>query len=251
MKNSPAKIEAHRETIFHTLLNSDLPESEKSESRLIDEGIVLIGAGSHTVAWALTVSTFHVLLNPTIIRNLKEELQENKKTREDLTLQELERLPYLTAVIKEGLRLAYGASVWMPRSAPDSELRFNEWVIPKGTSVSMTAVLQHHNEIVFPEPRSFKPERWLEHKSGNLDKYLVSFNAGSRICLGINLAWAELYLCLATIFDKFGGMSYRQENDKGVLELFETGLGDVEIKADVFFPVVQEGSKGVRVMIRS
>ena len=251
MKNPSSKAQAERETIFHTLLDSDLPPSEKSEARLIDEGIVLIGAGSHTTAWTLTVSTFHILSNPTILRNLKEEFHANKKSGENLTLQQLEKLPYLTAVIKEGLRLAYGVSVRLPRSAPDTALRFKDWVIPKGTPVSMSAVLQHENEVVFPEPRSFKPERWLEDKLGKLDRYLVSFNAGSRICLGINLAWTELYLCLSAIFDTFGGKEYRGENDKGVLELFETGLGDVEIKADVFFPVVEEGSKGVRVMIRS
>jgi cytochrome P450 len=218
---------------------------------LIDEGIVLIGAGSHTVAWALTVSAFYILSNPTILRNLKEELRANKTTADWLSLYQLEKLPYLTAVIKEGLRLSYGASVRLPRSAPDTELRFKDWVIPRGTSVSMSAVLQHENEAVFPEARSFKPERWLEDTSGKLDKYLVSFNAGSRMCLGINLAWAEMYLCLAAIFDTFGGNEYRGGNDKGVLELFETGASDVEIKADVFFPVVEEGSKGVRVMIRS
>jgi cytochrome P450 len=218
---------------------------------MIDEGIVLIGAGSHTTAWALTVSTFHILSNPTILRNLKEEFSANKKNGQNLTLQELEKLPYLTAVIKEGLRLAYGTSVRLPRSSPDTALRFKNWVIPKGTPVSMTSVLQHQNEAIFPDSRSFKPERWLENKSGKLDKYLVSFNGGSRICLGINLAWAELYLCLAAIFETFGGKDYSGEKDKGILELYETGLSDVEIKADMFFPVVEEGSKGVRVTIRS
>lgn len=251
MKHATSKDQAQRETIFQHLLDSDLPESEKSEARLIDEGIVLIGAGSHTVAWTLTVSTFHILSNPAILRNLKEEFQANKKLGQDFTLQQLERLPYLTAVIKEGLRLAYGASVRLPRIAPDSELRFEEWVIPKGTSISMSTVLQHQNGKVFLEPESFRPERWLEDKSGILNYHLASFNAGSRVCLGINLAWAELYLCLAAIFDTFGGMSHREENDKGVLELFETGQDDVEIKADVFFPVVKEGSRGVRVLIRS
>lgn len=251
MKNPSSKAQAQRETIFHALLGSDLPPSEKSETRLIEEGIVIIGAGSHTTAWALTVSTFHILSNPAILQNLKEEFQTNKNDGQNLTLQQLEKLPYLTAVIKEGLRLSYGTSVRLPRSAPDTALRFKDWVIPKGTPVSMSTVLQHENETIFPEPRSFKPERWLDDRSGKLDKYLVSFGGGSRICLGINLAWSELYLCLAAIFDTFGGKDYKAKNDKGVLELFETGLGDVEIKADIFFPVVQEGSKGMRVIIRS
>ena len=77
----------------------------------------------------------------------------------------------------------------------------------------------------------------------------MSFNAGSRICIGINLAWAELYLCLAAIFNNFIGKDYRGEEDKGILELHETDLCDVEMKADMFSPVVKDRSEGVRVMI--
>ncbi|KAG0645946.1 Cytochrome P450 monooxygenase sdnE [Hyphodiscus hymeniophilus] len=251
VKRASSEDQAKRETIFQHLLESDLPESEKSDARLIDEGIVLIGAGSHTVAWTLTVSTFHILSNPAILRSLKKEFRAAKKPGQALTLQQLEKLPYMTAVIKEGLRLAYGVSVRLPRIAQDADLRFNEWVIPRGTSISMSTVLQHQNREVFPEPASFRPERWLQDKSGRLERHLASFNAGSRVCVGVNLAWAELYLCLAAIFDTFGGTSYRDESDEGVLELFETGLDDVEIKADIFFPVVREGSKGVRVLIRT
>ena len=188
MKNPFSKAKAQRETIFHTLLDSNLPPGEKSERRMIDEGIVLIGAGRHTTAWALTVSTFHIVSNPTIPQNLKEEFSANKRNGQNLTLQELEKLPYLTAVIREGLRLAYGASVRLLRSSPDTALRFKDWIIPKGTPVSMTSVLQYQNEAISPDSRFFKPERWLEDKSGKLDKYLVSFNGGSRIYFAINLA---------------------------------------------------------------
>ena len=110
MKNPSSKSNADRETIFHALLESDLPESEKRNERLINEVIVLIGAGSHTVAWALTVATYHILSAPSILRNMKEELSAAKRSKkgEPLTLPDLEKLPYLTAVTKEGLRLSYG-----------------------------------------------------------------------------------------------------------------------------------------------
>jgi cytochrome P450 len=126
-------------------------------------------------------------------------------------------LPFLTAVIKEALRLSYGVSLRLARIAPDAELRYGEWRIPKGTSVSMTAVLILQNPEIFPSPREFKPERWLEDTDGGLDKYLVSFSGG----------------------------------DRGVLELFETDISDIEIVGDAFFPEVKKGSKGVRVKISS
>ncbi|TVY82412.1 Cyrochrome P450 monooxygenase [Lachnellula suecica] len=251
VRNRSSKTD--RETIFHHLLESDLPESEKHNQRLINEAIVLIGAGSHTVAWALTVATYHMLSNTSILRNLKQELSAAKKSKggKALTLLELEKLPYLTAVIKEGLRLSYGTSSRLPRRAPDSVLRYKDWVIPAGTSVSVSIVMMHHDESIFPDSKAFRPERWLEDKSGRLDKYMVAFSAGSRVCLGVNLAWAELYLCLTAIYSTFGCKAYSEEGDRGVLELFETDVGDVEMHRDLFFPEAKDGSKGVRVKITS
>lgn len=128
-------------------------------------------------------------------------------------------------------------------------MHYKSWSIPPGTSVSLYHRVAHHDESIFPVPKLFKPERWLQEKTGNLDKFLVAFGGGSRICLGLNLAWTELYLCLAAIFCTFGGKEYRLESVKGVLELFETDVGDVEMHRDYFFAVAKDGSQGVRVKI--
>lgn len=65
----------------------------------------------------------------------------------------------------------------------------------------MTALLVHENEDIFPDPKVFRPERWLN--STSLQRYLVPFSKGPRSCLGINLAWAELYLLVANVFRQF------------------------------------------------
>lgn len=56
----------------------------------------------------------------------------------DHCLSMLEQLPYLTAVNTEGLRLSPGVATRQARLAPDRELVYKEWVIPKGTPVGMT-----------------------------------------------------------------------------------------------------------------
>ncbi len=63
----------------------------------------------------------------------------------------------------------------------------------------------HMNETVFPNPTEFQPDRWLGDPKGPgglrpLSSYMVSFSRGARNCLGLNLAWMELYVGLATIF---------------------------------------------------
>ena len=138
------------------------------------------------------------------------------------------------------------------RIAPDETLIFNDgkkdWSIPPGTPVGMTSVLVHHDESIFPESRKFLPERWIDHP--HLDKYLVSFSKGSRQCIGINLAYAELYLALARIFRAYGSKKMRAEDDVGYLELFETTADDVELAKDVFIPMAKAGSKGVRILVK-
>src|SRR6186713_188989 len=66
----------------------------------------------------------------------------------------------------------------------------------------MTARLTHRNEGIFEDPTAFRPERWLG-ENNHLDRYLIPFNRGSRSCLGLNLALAELYLILAATFRRF------------------------------------------------
>jgi cytochrome P450 len=104
----------------------------------------------------------------------------------------LEALPYLTAVIKECLRLSFGNTSRIPRVALDQPIKYGDWETAPGTPVSMAIPVVHFDERVFPDAQSFYPERWVEDKTGRLDKYLVTFCKGPRMCLGVNLAWAEL-----------------------------------------------------------
>jgi hypothetical protein len=63
------------------------------------------------------------------------------------------------------------------------------------------------------------------------------------------LAWAELYLCLAGIFRRFGSVDVRGRDDEGILELYETDITDVEIIGDLFFPLVKKDLKRIRAKV--
>jgi hypothetical protein len=56
-------------------------------------------------------------------------------------------------------------------------------------------------------------------------------------------------LCLSGIFRRFGSGDVGGKDDEGVLELSETDVTDVEIKGDLFFPLVKEDSKDIRVKV--
>jgi len=107
----------------------------------------------------------------------------------------LEQLPYLTGIILETIRLSYGVATRLPRIALDETLIYEGKIgekpvrhdIPPGTAISMTSVLMHTNQDIFPEPDEFRPERWFENgtRRKELEGYLFSFGKGTRQCLGM------------------------------------------------------------------
>jgi cytochrome P450 len=233
-------------------LNSKLPPEEKTSTRLWQDGQVTVIAGTLTTAWALSVVTYHLLTVPNVLKKLKAELVSAiPDPSKSLPLSALEQLPYLTACIQEGLRLSCGVSSRLQRIAPDEDLIFNDgkktWTIPRGTPVGMTSTLVHYDASIFPSPTSFLPERWIENP--RLDKYLIAFSRGSRQCIGINLAYAELYLALSIIFRRYGSKDVRGEGDLGAFELFETTDKDWVIIGDGITPLTVPESKGIRVHV--
>ncbi|KOC14711.1 benzoate 4-monooxygenase cytochrome P450 [Aspergillus flavus AF70] len=188
--------------VFDAIAAADVAPQEKTLRRLEEEGAALFGAGIETTARALTVAMSHLISDETMIRKLRDELKQvmfSPTSRP--TWAELEQLPYLTGVVNESLRLSFGLVARSPRVSPIESLAYGEYVIPPGTPVSQSAYFVHMNPQVFPEPESFNPERWIKaaEKGQYLSRFLVAFSKGSRQCLGMNLAYAELYLTLARI----------------------------------------------------
>jgi cytochrome P450 len=229
-----------QKTMFHTLRDCDLPPEEKTLQRFCDEGEILLGAGGETTAKTLTSIIFYLTRNPAVLARLRQELRAARMPdpKSAPTCTTLESIPYLSAVISEGLRLSYGVTTRLPRIAPTETLHYSGYAIPAGTPVSQTCYFVLMNPHIFPEPETFRPERWLDNGGKRLERYLVSFGKGSRQCLGINLAYAELYLTTAMLVTGFD------------FELYETGIRDVEIKHDFFVAAPELGSKGVRVLVK-
>lgn len=125
----------------------------------------------------------------------------------------------------------------------------------------MTTPLIHLNPTIFPDPLRFSPDRFLENP--RLKRYIMSFSQGSRQCLGMQLAYAELYCVLAGVWRRFGGPKSASEKTEGEVkigegndcpggrfELFETDKEDVEMRYDLFVPYGKRDSKGIRVIVR-
>jgi cytochrome P450 len=101
-RNLHAKDSSHP-TVFHELLKSNLPPEDLTLSRLQNEAMSLVGAGDHTTKWAFTVGSFFVIENREINSRLRAELEAAIPDPSQIPpWLELEKLPYLSAVVSEG-----------------------------------------------------------------------------------------------------------------------------------------------------
>ncbi|KAI4158176.1 MAG: hypothetical protein LQ342_007688 [Letrouitia transgressa] len=231
-------------TVFDAMLDADVPHQEKSIARLSEEAQTTIAAGTLTTANALDATIYYLLSNSECLSRLREELH---IAMPDPALMpsfvELERLPYLTAVVSEGLRLSKGVLHRLARVSPDVPYRHGNVVIPRGIAVSMSSISVLEHTGIFPDPHAFKPERWLPLDAPEVRqrrKSLIVFGGGSRMCVGLHLAWAELYLTVAAVVRRFGGRLSLHD------VVFER---DVKITVDGFNALPSHESKGLRVFV--
>ena len=162
-------------------------------------------AGTETTATALSGATYYLLRNPDYLQKLTQEIRDAHDSFEEISLDSLQRLKYLHAVLQEGLRMYPPVPSLLPRVAPVGGLVVcGEWV-PDGTSLGVHQLSTGRSAENFKDPMEFRPERWLgdpEYKNDHLDA-MEPFSVGPRNCLGKNLAWHEMRLILATMLYHF------------------------------------------------
>jgi cytochrome P450 family 110 len=156
-----------------------------------DEVMTLLFAGHETSAIALTWGVYWLSRNPVVRERLRAELA----TPEAATVAGLVKLPYLDAVCRETLRLHPTVpEVIRLLKAP---LQLDDLLLPAGIPVAACIVATHHREDLYPDPGSFRPERFLERSFGAHE--FLPFGGGVRRCVGESLAWLEMKTILATL----------------------------------------------------
>lgn len=183
---SPTPDSKVQNTLVYQIVHSNLPPADKSFKRIMGEVATVTGAGYETTANALRLILYHVYANDEILQRLRKEIASiPTKSPEPIPLKELEQLPYLTAVLTEGLRLSPGIGTRAARIT-DKDLFYGDWRIPAGTPVGMTTLLMHTDEKLYPDPMRFNPDRWMDPAARRTtDVKFAPFSRGTRICLGM------------------------------------------------------------------
>jgi len=176
-----------REDILSMLLVARFEDgSAMSEKELRDQLVTLLLAGHETTATALAWTFDLLLRNPEQLDRLRAEIVE---AQDDA---------YLRAVITESLRLRPVIPIAGRRLAEDTQL--DGYTLPAGTDVSPSIYLTHMRPDLYPEPRSFRPERFLE--DGPETYSWIPFGGGVRRCLGAAFAEFEMRVVLREVLGR-------------------------------------------------
>jgi cytochrome P450 len=200
-------------------------------------------AGSETTATALTGTVHYLVNNKEKLEMLAREVRGRFQRRDEMSTDALAELPYLTAVIKEGLRLCPPISWVLPRIVPKGGASVCGVWLPDGTPVSIQAYAMCRDPAYFHEPDEFLPERWLSDTTNNSHSVFFGdkreavqpFGAGSRVCLGRESAWAQMRLILGRLVWEFdiesmNGEEMTRWEDLRTFVLWEKRPVEVRIK---------------------
>ena len=157
-------------------------------------------AGSDTTATALRVTLLHIITNPRVYNTLNSEIlsaSQNQQISSPITDIEAKDLPYLQAVIKEGLRIWPPVSAWLEKEVPKNGDVIEGRFVPGGTKIAVAGwAMQRAKNVYGQDADVFRPERWLEvdaEKVREMTKVLdLIFGYGRFGCLGRSIAFIEL-----------------------------------------------------------
>ncbi|GAB7362522.1 hypothetical protein MBLNU230_g2841t1 [Neophaeotheca triangularis] len=184
--------------------NNDGSNNMSSEE-IDSNSSTLLTAGSETTATLLSGVTYLLLKNPNVLRKLQDDIRGRWKTYNEIKLEQVNRAPYLVAVLAEGLRYFPPIPTGLARVVPPGGAVISGHYVPEQTSVYVSSLAVGHSEGNFKDPEAFVPERWLGDARYADDKRssAKAFSFGPRACLGKNLAYAEMRLILAKMVWSF------------------------------------------------
>nr|QQL12306.1 cytochrome P450 CYP4CJ2 [Aphis craccivora] len=195
------KLEKNRPKSFLDLLLDVLNENpDQMTIRDIREEVdTFLFEGHDTSSIAMTMTILLLGLHQDIQDHAREELYSIfGDSDRDATMEDLNAMRYLDAVIKETLRL-YPSVPSFTREL-NTTLQLKKYTIPPMTTMAIFPYILHRNENIYPKPEEFIPERFLDEE--NKSKFLfgyIPFSAGARNCIGQKYAMNQMKTVISTV----------------------------------------------------
>ncbi|XP_060562843.1 cytochrome P450 2C23-like [Ruditapes philippinarum] len=182
-------------------------ESRGIESTFDEEDLKIAAyhlgvAGFETTAVTIRWILLHLIRNPHIQDKLNAEV-EAVLGKEPPSIEDRKRMPYMQAVMLEGLRISHVVPLSMPHTVEQDTL-FRGYLIPENCTVLPVLSTALKDPDVWKDPEEFIPERFLNAEGNDVivPKEFIPFSLGPRSCLGETLATIEIFLFLTGLVQK-------------------------------------------------
>ena len=172
-----------------------------SQQEVFDQCIVTFQAGHETTATALSWWGRLLAEHPQAAALAQEEVDAVLGGRAP-TADDLPRLPWLTATLKEAMRLYPPAAALLTRRAT-SDLVVGASHLPKGTLLRITPWALQRDPRLFDDPSAFRPQRFMPGEAAPARGAWLPFGTGPRVCIGQHFAMLEATLVAAMLLQRF------------------------------------------------
>ncbi|KFH45040.1 Phenylacetate 2-hydroxylase-like protein [Hapsidospora chrysogenum ATCC 11550] len=208
------------------------PEAKLNEAEIKSICLTMVSAGLDTVPGNLVMGIAYLSshhgqeIQERALRAIKE-VYPNGEAWERCLVEE--KVPYVTALVKETLRFWTVIPICLPRTNI-KDIPYNGTVIPAGTTFFMNAYAADYDDSRYRQPYDFLPERFLEDTESGTPHY--AYGAGSRMCAGSHLANRELYTAYIRLITAFEILPPKDPSDKPILDAIECSANPTSLTTD-------------------
>ncbi|XP_057680082.1 cytochrome P450 3A40-like isoform X1 [Corythoichthys intestinalis] len=207
-----------RVDFMQLMVDSQISESSKenmndqkglTDHEILSQAMIFIFAGYETSSSSMCFFAYNLATNPHIQKALQEEIDETFPNKVRPNYDDLMQMEYLDMVMNESARL-YPIATRLERVAKTS-VEVCGVTIPKNSVVMVPIYALHRDPSLWPEPESFKPERFGKENKDNIDPYaFLPFGAGPRNCIGMRFALLMMKLALVEILQHYSFVTCKE-----------------------------------------
>ncbi|KAL1663021.1 cytochrome P450 [Schizophyllum commune] len=192
--------------LLHALLHGRDPRTKEglSDREVADNVLTFLLAGHETTSATMSFAIYYILKNPEILRRLQTEIY-TVVGDQPIQCEDLDHLHYLTAILRETLRLQPPAFIRVVYSVEDTTIGGGRYAIPAGSGIALLIREAHRDPAVWgADAHEFRPERMADGRFEDLPPNAWQpFGYGARGCIGKNFSWQEMRLVLCTLVQQF------------------------------------------------
>jgi cytochrome P450 len=195
-------------------------EPKYNRETLIAECVELLIAGTDTTAHTLSFAVGELSLNQRVFQQARDIVDRVWQSKGCINTESFKELAYISAILKETLRL-YSVASGSTSLQAQRDTVIEGKAIPRGTRISWSMLAAGRDPEVYANPEVFLPERWLDKSKETSSLPMIDFGSGSHRCLGEHLSMLEGTLMLGLLLRYF---DWELVNGRSSLEQLQQNL---------------------------